>query len=320
MGKSRGAAPIAISVLLTFALVGCGGKATSSSVETAGSSSSVAEAASTTDATSTTDDASANSKVATSADMAAPVELDLTGLVPVTAGELNEGTYKVEVESSSSMFKIDSCELVVKDGVMQARLTMGSSSFEYLFPGTAEEAAAATESAYLKPEEVDGSPVFTLTIDALDAPVDCAAFSKKKQLWYDRTLVFKASTLPGEAFKEARGTTVADLGVADGSYTAEVELTGGSGKASVSSPAQLTIAGGKATARIEWSSSNYDYMLVDGERFEPLNSEGNSVFEIPVAAFDTKLAVKADTTAMSTPHEIEYGLTFSSATLTPAEG
>ena len=70
------------------------------------------------------------------------------------------------------------------------------------------------------------------------------------------------------------------------------------------------------TAEITWSSPNYDYMIVDGEKYLPVNTEGNSVFEIPVAALDTALAVTADTTAMSTPHEIEYTLTFDSASLT----
>lgn len=71
------------------------------------------------------------------------------------------------------------------------------------------------------------------------------------------------------------------------------------------------------TAVIVWSSPNYDYMLIDGEKYLPTNTEGNSTFEIPVAALDTALAVTADTVAMSTPHEIDYTLTFDSTTLTP---
>lgn len=84
-------------------------------------------------------------------------------------------------------------------------------------------------------------------------------------------------------------------------------------------PAALTVADGTMTAVIVWSSPNYDYMLIDGEKYLPTNTEGNSTFEIPVAALDTALAVTADTVAMSTPHEIDYTLTFDSATLTPAE-
>jgi hypothetical protein len=68
-----------------------------------------------------------------------------------------------------------------------------------------------------------------------------------------------------------------------------------------------------------WSSPFYDYMIVDGERYEPVNTEGNSVFEIPVAAFDAELAITADTTAMSEPHEIEYTICFDSASIQEAD-
>lgn len=96
----------------------------------------------------------------------------------------------------------------------------------------------------------------------------------------------------------------------DGTYQVEVELLGGSGRASVTSPAKVEIKDGKAVATLEWSSPNYDYMVVDGEKYLPVNTEGNSVFQIPVEAFDQDIAVIADTVAMSTPHEIEYTLNF----------
>ncbi len=98
----------------------------------------------------------------------------------------------------------------------------------------------------------------------------------------------------------------------DGTYQMEVELLGGSGRASVTSPAEVEIKNGKAVATLEWSSPNYDYMVVDGEKYLPVNTEGNSVFQIPVEAFDQDIAVIADTVAMSTPHEIEYTLNFHS--------
>ena len=102
----------------------------------------------------------------------------------------------------------------------------------------------------------------------------------------------------------------AALGPEDGTYQMEVELLGGSGRASVTSPAKVEIKDGKAVATLEWSSPNYDYMVVDGEKYLPVNTEGNSVFQIPVEAFDQDIAVIADTVAMSTPHEIEYTLNF----------
>lgn len=97
----------------------------------------------------------------------------------------------------------------------------------------------------------------------------------------------------------------------DGEYSIQVDLEGGSGKASVTSPTLITVQEGSVTAHIQWSSSNYDYMIVDGEKYLPVNEEGgNSEFEIPVLAMDEAMPVIADTTAMGTPHEINYTLTF----------
>lgn len=51
-------------------------------------------------------------------------------------------------------------------------------------------------------------------------------------------------------------------------------------------------------------------MIVDGVKYEPVNTEGNSVFEIPVDENVKSLDVIADTVAMSIPHEIEYVIKF----------
>ena len=98
--------------------------------------------------------------------------------------------------------------------------------------------------------------------------------------------------------------------IADGEHTIEVTLEGGTGKASVDSPAVIRKSGDEIIAVITWSSPYYDYMIVDGQKYEPVNTDGNSVFEIPVASLDSPLEVIADTTAMSEPHEIEYTLIF----------
>ena len=102
--------------------------------------------------------------------------------------------------------------------------------------------------------------------------------------------------------------------ITDGVYTAEVTLTGGSGRATVESPARVVIAEGKATATIIWSSPFYEYMLVGETRYEPIQEEGNSTFEIPVV-FDEDMAVSASTVAMSQPHLVDYTLHFDSKTL-----
>ena len=119
--------------------------------------------------------------------------------------------------------------------------------------------------------------------------------------------------------KDEKGKTLADLNLEDGDYTMEVILTGGTGRATVDSPAAIKVEGDKATATIVWSSPNYDYMLVDGEKYEPVNKDGNSTFEIPVSVFDAEMEVTADTVAMSTPHEIDYTLNFDSSTVKEAK-
>lgn len=114
-------------------------------------------------------------------------------------------------------------------------------------------------------------------------------------------------------------TTVWEKGIhvdlPDGKYEIEAVLTGGSGRATITSPATILVQDEKAVVEIEWSSQNYDYMILDGETYYPVNTEGNSVFELPVTAFDTEVAVTADTTAMSVPHEIDYTIFLDSTSI-----
>ena len=109
----------------------------------------------------------------------------------------------------------------------------------------------------------------------------------------------------------AEGISGVKTDLTNGEYSIQVDLEGGSGKASVTSPTLITVKNGEVTADIQWSSSNYDYMIVDGKKYLPVNEEGtNSEFQIPVTIMDESMPVIADTTAMGTPHEINYTLTF----------
>lgn len=260
------------------------------------------------------------SQVASSSEMADPVELDTEGLTAVTGDQIKDGTYEIDVESSSSMFNITACSLTVEDGSMSAVMTMSGTGYLYVYMGTGEEAAAASEDSYISyVENENGEHAFEVPVEALDQEISCAAFSKNKEKWYDRTLIFSSASLPADAMEDGAVTTVESLGLADGQYTAEVTLEGGSGRASVESPVALRIENGQAYATIIWSSSNYDYMKVDDVQYDLVNTEGNSTFEIPVGAFDKKLEVIADTVAMSQPYEIEYTLYFDSTTIESAE-
>jgi iron complex transport system substrate-binding protein len=103
---------------------------------------------------------------------------------------------------------------------------------------------------------------------------------------------------------------------AAGEYTVAVTLTGGSGKASVSSPTKLTVTAEQLIAEVVWSSPHYTWMEVDGTTYTPVNAAGgNSVFQIPVT-LDADLPISAETVAMSRPRTIEYTLRFESASLT----
>ena len=142
--------------------------------------------------------------------------------------------------------------------------------------------------------------------------------------------VMLAGSLPQAATAEESQTaeteevssivTVQQLGLEDGTYIADGTLEGGSGRATISSPVELTVKDGQMTARIEFSSPYYDYMIVDGEKYEPENTEGNSQFTIPMAGFDAGVPVTADTVAMSEPHEIDYEIVLDSTTLKSWDG
>ena len=238
------------------------------------------------------------------------------GMVPVLGEKLLTGDYAVTVDSSSSMFRIVEAVLHVTDGELTATITMSGTSYLYVYPGTALEAATGDKSAWIGyTEDSEGRYCFTIPVTALDAGVSCAAYSKNKELWYDRTLLFRADSLPIEAFREGFFVTAESLGLEDGDYLVDVSLSGGSGRAKLASPAELHVENGACTATLVWGSKNYDYMRIGETRYLPLPNRETSTFEIPVEIFDRNVAVIADTVAMSEPHEIEYRLLFSSESL-----
>ena len=243
--------------------------------------------------------------------------------------QLPDGIYTAEFSTDSSMFHVsEACDgkgtLTVKDGVMTIHISLGSKKILNLYPGLAED-AAKDGAMLLEPttDTVTYSDGMTEEVYGFDVPVpvigeefDLALIGTKGK-WYDHKV--KVSDPVAEDSREAANGSFDMSALADGSYTIELTMEGGSGRASIQSPAQLAIADGAATATLEWSSPNYDYMLVNGEKYLPVNTEGNSVFEVPVEALDAPLTMIGDTVAMSTPHEVEYTVTFHSETLESTE-
>ena len=280
------------------------------------------------------DATSAESTVAAQESTVTPTESTETAETVSTETEqdkaqLPDGVYAAEFSTDSSMFHVsEACDgkgtLTVKDGVMTIHISLGSKKILNLYPGLAED-AAKDGAVLLEPttDTVTYSDGMTEEVYGFDVPVpvigeefDLALIGTKGK-WYDHKV--KVSDPVAEDSREAANGFFDMSALADGSYTIELTMEGGSGRASIQSPAQLAIADGAATATLEWSSPNYDYMLVIGEKYLPVNTEGNSVFEVPVEALDAPLTMIGDTVAMSTPHEVEYTVTFHSETLESAE-
>ena len=276
------------------------------------------------------DATSAESTVAAQESTVTPTEITETAETVSTEiaqdkAQLPDGVYTAEFSTDSSMFHVsEACDgkgtLTVKDGVMTIHISLGSKKILNLYPGLAED-AAKDGAVLLEPttDTVTYSDGMTEEVYGFDVPVpvieeefDLALIGTKGK-WYDHKVKVSDPVAEGAA------DTFDLSAVEDGSYTIELTMEGGSGRASIQSPTQITVADGAATATLEWSSPNYDYMLVNGEKYLPVNTEGNSVFEVPVEALDAPLTMIGDTVAMSTPHEVEYTVTFHSDTLQNAE-
>ena len=279
---------VAASLALSL-LVGCGASSTASSAASSAASS------------------EATSSVASSA---------------AETAALPDGVYTAEFDTDSSMFHAnEACDgkgtLTVENGQMTFHVSLSSKKIVNLYVGMAAD-AEANKADWLLPttdtvtysdgtsEEVYG---YDIPVAAVDQDFQLALLGTKGK-WYDHTVSIRNAQPKAEEAAEIP---------ADGEYSVNVTLEGGSGRATVESPAALTVADGKMTAVIRWSSPNYDYMIVDGEKYEPVNKDGNSTFEIPVTVFDAEMEVTADTVAMSTPHEIDYTLNFDSSSMKKAE-
>ena len=294
------------------------------------------------------------------------------GMIPVYGQDVADGTYEIEAASNSQYFKIAKTELTVKDGEMTAKITIPSMSYLNVYMGTAKDAVAAKKSEQIGFKEVNNQTVFTVPVEALDKEIDIAAFSKARKKWYDRKVVFDASSLPEGALlielpdyeliedavsaygadeadaaaiiqqQTANNTTTADeedpdadpdavksdavllegepvavdINMPDGEYSIEVNMVGGSGRASISSPTWLEVIDGKAYAKLLWSSAHYEYMIIADKTFYNETTDGgNSTVTIPIVKMDEAFPVIADTTAMGDPVEIRYEMTFYSMTV-----
>ncbi len=147
----------------------------------------------------------AESQAAAPADSTTPVAESSVApaveLVPIKGDRVKDGTYPITVSSSSSMFKIVDAQLTVKEGQMSAVLTLSGTGYGKLYMGKGEQALADDKNSIPFVENAEGKYTYTVPVAALDQETDVAAWSTKKEQWYDRVLVFESSMIAKDAIK-----------------------------------------------------------------------------------------------------------------------
>lgn len=189
--------------------------------------------------------------------------------------------------------------LSVLNGKMTFHVSLAGKSILNLYVGKAEN-AKNDESAWLVPtkDKVTYEDGYSETVNGFDIPVkklerefDLALIGKKG-VWYDHKVsVCDVSEI--ERFPE-------------GEHQVRVILDGGSGRAGIVNPACLKVSEKKSFLKVQWTSSNYDYMIVNGVKYMNQTPGEKSTFTFEIPDMTKPVKVIADTTAMGNPHEIEY--------------
>ena len=225
-----------------------------------------------------------------------------------------DGIYKVNnVTSSSSMFKVVDCKLTSKNGKMSAVLTLSGTGYDYLYAGTAEEAAKADKSAWSPFKKgSDGKYTYTIPVESLDKGIAIAAHSITKNTWYDRTLTFHSDSLEKTGDLSAPENGIYSIDVASSASMFRVV------------DCKLTSKDGKMSAVLTLSGTGYGYLYM-GTKEEAAQADPSSwipyvvdsnekyTYTVPVEALDKGISVAA----YSTKNKIWYDriLTFKSETL-----
>ena len=136
--------------------------------------------------------------------------------VPAETKDLKAGTWKVKSDTDNRMFYLypktgtKYSTLTVKgEGskkTMTATVTLTGEGYDYLYMGTALEAAKAPKNQWIKAKVVNGYYTYTLPVSALDKNLTVSAHSKKKNRWFEHTIIFYSSG--AKAVSSGTSTTV----------------------------------------------------------------------------------------------------------------
>ena len=222
-------------------------------------------------------------------------EIKATCKVTVTAQEtgnktLTDGNYQVDVETGNKMFKVTNCILTSEKGKMYAVITLSGTGYDYLYMGTAADAAKATAKDYI-PYVVNeaGQYTYKIPVKSLDKGIAVAAHSIKNDKWYDRTLTFLSSS--------------AKRIIADGKYQVNAEA---GGKMIRVTNCVMTVKNGQMTAAVTLSGQGYNRIYL-GDVNDAPNDESNWIlpdsllaeqytFQIPVEKLDEVMTIAVHTT------------------------
>lgn len=249
---------------------------------------------------------------------------------PAPSNVPSDGIYSTTAETGASMFKVVGVKLTVKNGKMSAVITLSGEGYDYLYMGTATDAATHTgnwikysgSAAYTLDGETKTGRTYEIPVSALDTPLTIASHSERQKKWYDRTVTISSKNLKKTADIPAEGTP------ADGIYSTSA-VTGAAMFKVVGT--KLTVKNGKMTALITLSGIGYDYLYMGtgadaanhtdqwikykGTATYTLDGETKTgrTYEIPVAALDKPITVASH----SESHKKWYDrtITFSSKDL-----
>lgn len=222
-------------------------------------------------------------------------ELKATCKVTVTASEtenktLTDGNYQVDVDTGNKMFKVTNCILTSEKGKMYAVITLSGTGYDYLYMGSAADAAEAVAKDYISyVADEAGKYTYKVPVESLDKGIAVAAHSIKKDKWYDRTLIFSSAS--------------AKRIIADGTYQVNAEA---GGKMFRVTDCVMTVKNGQMTAAVTLSGQGYNRIYL-GDVNNASDDEKNWIlpdsllaeqytFQIPVEKLDEEMTIAVHTT------------------------
>ena len=234
-------------------------------------------------------------EVTVSINNAEGTELKATCKVTVTASEtenktLTDGNYQVDVDTGNKMFKVTNCILTSEKGKMYAVITLSGTGYDYLYMGSAADAAEAAAKDYISyVADEAGKYIYKVPVESLDKGIAVAAHSIKKDKWYDRTLIFSSAS--------------AKRIIADGTYQVNAEA---GGKMFRVTDCVMTVKNGQMTAAVTLSGRGYNRIYL-GDVNNASDDEKNWIlpdsllaeqytFQIPVEKLDEVMTIAVHTT------------------------